>query len=175
MVSSACRSFGPVGLIFPVSGDCHLSWRRRQVRQIGAGARLVARRRQIWRSSPATAADCVRSGSRSAWRTSSADTPHRQAPVLQVWSSAHNAYKAMALAWILVCWCSASSLSVRLGDAGSQRQFQIWLFAGTPIDLFVIFFYVGFFLRSFLDICHVLVFLVVSACMCANVLCFIDY
>lgn len=113
MASSACRSFGAVGLMFPVSGGCRLSWRRRQVGQICAGTRLVAQRWQIWCSSLATTAGCIRSGSRSAWGTSSADTPHRQAPVLQVWSSAHNAYKAMALAWILVCWCSASSLPNR--------------------------------------------------------------
>lgn len=122
MASSACRSFGAVGLMFPVSGGCRLSWRRRQVGQICAGTRLVAQRRQIWCSSLATTAGCISSGSRSAWGTSSADTPHRQAPVLQVWSSAHNAYKAMALAWILVCWCSASSLSVRLGGRPGPEE-----------------------------------------------------
>lgn len=52
------------------------------------------------------------------------------------------------------------------GYGGSgRRQFQIWLFAGTPRDLFIIPFYLGFFLKKFLETCHFPVFLVASACM----------
>lgn len=41
-----------------------------------------------------------------------------------------------------------------------------WL-QGPPRDLFVTFYYLVFFLQSILNTCHVLVFLIVSACMCS--------
>lgn len=50
------------------------------------------------------------------WGTSPADRPHRQLLVLQVRSSAHIAFKAIALAWILVYWCPASSGVCVLAD-----------------------------------------------------------
>jgi hypothetical protein len=136
MASSARRSFATVGSLF------------------GAGTRLVVRRRQIWRYSPATAAGFVGFGSRSAWGMSPADSPQRQVPVLQAWSSVHNALKAMALVWILVCWFSVAFSCVHLGGAGGRRQFQIGLFAGTPKDLLVILFYFRVFSQSFLDTCQ---------------------
>jgi hypothetical protein len=136
MASSARRSFAAVGSLF------------------GAGTRLVVRRRQIWCFSPASAAGFAGFGSRSAWGMSPADSLQRQVPVLQAWSSVHNALKAMALAWISVCWFSVASSGVHLGGAGGQRRFQIGLFAGTPKDLFVIFFYFRVFSQSFLDTCQ---------------------
>ena len=120
----------------------------------GAGTRLVARRWQIWRSSPASAMGFVKPGSRSAWGMSPSDSPQRQVPVLQVWSSVHNALKAMALAWISVCWFSVSFSGVHHDGAGGRRRFQIWLYAGTPEDLLVILLYLGSFLQSFLDTCQ---------------------
>jgi hypothetical protein len=108
----------------------------------------------IWRYSPATVAGFAGFGSRSAWGMSPADSPQRQVPVLQAWSSVHNALKAMALAWILVCWFSIAFSGVHLGGAGGRRQFQIGLFTGTPKDLLVILFYFRVFSQSFLDTCQ---------------------
>ncbi|PNT65923.1 hypothetical protein BRADI_3g04493v3 [Brachypodium distachyon] len=55
---------------------------------------------------------------RSGWGMSSADTPHRQVPILQVWSLVHNAFMVMALTWILDRWYSTSFSGVRLDGAG---------------------------------------------------------
>jgi hypothetical protein len=66
---------------------------------------------------------------------SPADSPQRQVPILQAWSSVHNAVKAMALAWISVCWFSVAFYGVYLGGAGRRRQFQIGFFCRDPNGL----------------------------------------
>jgi hypothetical protein len=140
--------------MFHMSGGHCLFWRRWKVGKIGVGTKLVAQRRRIWRSSLATSAGCVRSRSSSAWGTSSVDNPHRQVHVLQVWSSAHNAFGLWSWTgfWfadfpLLPPACVTTALADEFGFICGCLQ--------DPKGLISNFLVLGFFLHSLHDTCCV--------------------